>query len=484
MAGDVADHHSTGPNVLAIGWDGADATVVRQLLSAGRLPNLSSLLDRGSWTGIEGFAGLGDDAHWSSFATGQPPGSHGRFHFEQAPHGTYNQTMILRDDPNLLPTFWSQLASQGITASILDVPKAPYASTPGVAEVVDWMPHGADADELSASSSELAELCAAHRPHAAFRECYSVAGPNGLPPETHLRRIDDRRAARTSALCEWVAARSDALTLAVYASCHCVGHGYTHLHDVSGDDPLSVEFERLDTDLGRVISAWGGPPENVVVFSLTGMGLATTARLETEATVRALNRRWLRANPRFGAVSAAKHAKARVRTRGAEPLPSADAFRCMKFVAPATAVRVNLQGRDPRGIIPANRFKPVLDWLADRLRELVDDNGTPVLSEVLFTADEFKGERHDALADLIAVWATDRPGPVHTSVTSVEACDYTNVERVRGDHVPGGWMVCGQSLQTPTDEIAVDKIGEQFCYWLRSRRSSAERNTGPRLETE
>ena len=43
----VRDSRRFAERVLLIGWDGADWSILRRLLSQGRLPHLESLLERG-----------------------------------------------------------------------------------------------------------------------------------------------------------------------------------------------------------------------------------------------------------------------------------------------------------------------------------------------------------------------------------------------------------------------------------------------------
>ena len=112
--------------LLVVGWDAADAETVDELLAEGRLPTLASLLDGGRRTDVTGWPGLGDDAIWTTFATGLHPGEHGQFHYvERAPGGFH----LVRSEHRTEP-FWARLADEGITVSVLDVPKSPAGRHP------------------------------------------------------------------------------------------------------------------------------------------------------------------------------------------------------------------------------------------------------------------------------------------------------------------------------------------------------------------
>ncbi len=369
--------------------------------------------------------------------------------------------MIMRDDPGPVPSWWSRLVDQGVSAAVFDVPKSPYYPTEGVDEVVDWMAHGADSDELSASSGPLRELCESHRPHGAFRACYA-APRNDEEIRTHVEGVQERREAFTAAVRQWVGSNQRDLTLVVYASSHCLGHRYPP-EEAGPPDRVGDELEALDRDLGELIEAWGGDPGRVLVFSLLGLHAGAAAGPETAATVQALNRYWLRRNPRLGLWSLAKRLKARLR-REEGPVPTADAFTAMKLVAPSTAVRLNLIGRERRGIVPPERREELIEWLVARLSELVDDDGEPVLAGVVRAEDAYPGERHDALGDVFAIWRAREPGRVRTSVTTVTPAN--PFAPPAADHQAGGWLVTGAALSIDANELPVHGMAARFGHWL------------------
>ncbi|MEM9465646.1 MAG: alkaline phosphatase family protein [Actinomycetota bacterium] len=464
--------------VLLVGWDAVDGEAVSHLLDEGRLPNLAAILAGGARTTLEGYPGLGDDAHWSSFATGTPPGIHGRFHFEQAAPGDYQQTMIRRDRPGPVDTWWSRLGRLGATATVIDVPKSPFVPTPGVDEVVDWMAHGADADDPTASSDPLAALVQRHRPHGAFAECHRIDDDeSGV--RRHLDQVAERRDAFGDGVRAWLADHPADVTVVVFASAHCVGHRAPF--DGPDGDRVAAEMEALDDQLGRLVAAWGGDPRRVGVLSLLGMFTAPDAGPEAEATVRALNRRWLVRHPRIGWKAVAKIVKARLR-RQQGPVPTADAFTTVKLIAPATVVRVNLVGRQRRGIVPADKLDEVCDWLVARLSEMTDATGRRALTAVYRTDAALPGPRHDALGDVVAVWGLRRPGRVRTSVTDVVPDDPR--PSTAGDHRTGGWLISGGGLELPGATVMVDELGALTAGWLGFDQASAAASFDPTALTE
>src|SRR5258707_15664202 len=63
--------------VLAIGIDAAEPTLVRELIEAGQMPVLKSLLAGGKWLRVKSPAHIGSGSVWPTFITGEEPASHG-----------------------------------------------------------------------------------------------------------------------------------------------------------------------------------------------------------------------------------------------------------------------------------------------------------------------------------------------------------------------------------------------------------------------
>ena len=81
------------PEVVIIGFDGADARLVDEYMSRGELPNLSALRDEGTFRPFLPTNPPQTPVSWSSFATGVDPGRTEIFDF------------IKRDPTNYLPSF-------------------------------------------------------------------------------------------------------------------------------------------------------------------------------------------------------------------------------------------------------------------------------------------------------------------------------------------------------------------------------------------
>ncbi|MCD6290595.1 MAG: alkaline phosphatase family protein, partial [Anaerolineae bacterium] len=65
------------PRVLVIGWDGADWRILRPLMRAGYMPNLTALVERSAVGDLLSTQPAVTGPAWSSFMTGKSPARHG-----------------------------------------------------------------------------------------------------------------------------------------------------------------------------------------------------------------------------------------------------------------------------------------------------------------------------------------------------------------------------------------------------------------------
>ena len=84
---------ATGPKVLILGFDGADARLTEQWMDEGKLPNLARLRDQGTFSPLRSTIPSQTPVSWSTFSTGLNPGRTGIFDF------------LKRDITNYRPSF-------------------------------------------------------------------------------------------------------------------------------------------------------------------------------------------------------------------------------------------------------------------------------------------------------------------------------------------------------------------------------------------
>ncbi len=83
--------------VVFVGIDGATWEIIDDLIAEGRLPNLLSMMKRGSYGPLRSTLPPNSSLAWSSFMTGVEPGKHGVFFFREQRPGSYQRPVISFD---------------------------------------------------------------------------------------------------------------------------------------------------------------------------------------------------------------------------------------------------------------------------------------------------------------------------------------------------------------------------------------------------
>ncbi len=107
--------------VLIIGLDGATWDVIHPMIAAGRLPTLSCLVREGASGILRSTMPPLSPVAWSSFLTGQNPGRHGVFGFEEPVEGTYDFRPVT-SRPAGDRSLWRIASDHGRRVVALDIP--------------------------------------------------------------------------------------------------------------------------------------------------------------------------------------------------------------------------------------------------------------------------------------------------------------------------------------------------------------------------
>ncbi len=136
---------ASAKRVVVLGLDGLEPTITERLMAEGRLPNLSRLAARGTYTRLKTTCPPLSPVAWSSFTTGTNPGKHNIYDFIGRNPATYRPTQssvqvrpgrrTLRLGSWVIPLsrpeitglrkskpFWSVLGEAGIFSAVIRVP--------------------------------------------------------------------------------------------------------------------------------------------------------------------------------------------------------------------------------------------------------------------------------------------------------------------------------------------------------------------------
>lgn len=434
-----------GADIVLVGLDGADRDLVACLADEGRLPVIARMRERGLWGDVESFVGLGDDAAWSSFATGVGPGRHGRRFYRHYRPGTYDWSNANRADIRGVP-FWDTLAARGHRFAVLDVPKAPLGSHIENLVVADWMSHGAHEPPVICHPAEIwhDELSAWLDRDETYWDCHHP-GSNDDFASSLFQRAMLRADFAIDVLSR---AHWDALVV-VFAETHCSGH---FLWDEI--DRVEDVYVAVDMQLGRLIDA-AGPASTVIVCSFLGMGSHHSSARLADAVLEQLEpaspsaelpltRRGLRALRRRVPQGVRDHTPTRIRrltedTRDREF--GRRRFWRVPTDLPDTPIRFNVIGREPYGsVAPGAEFDALCDELRGEFLALVEPrSGRRLVRDVVVARDAHPGDAPEDFADLFVIWdhshrlaaaSSPRIGELHVAPDAGRP----------GEHCAGGWL--------------------------------------------
>lgn len=430
------------PPALAIAIDAAEGRLVRRLAAEGRLPAIARLLDEGRWGVVRSPAPLGSGAVWPTFTTGEAPdrhGVHGEYSWDAAAMRLRRQTF------DHLDPFWRRLADAGARVTVVDVPFAPLVKHERLIEVADWGAHdwlgGSTLVHPSAVQADLADLLRVPHPLVAGR--IDSDGPGDVEGLRHVAAslVAGARQRGDLVLRLLDLAATD-LLIVVFTEAHRASHLLWHTLDEGhpawqerlGDLPREVMtglvdvFRAIDTEVGRIL-ARVGPDAPVIVFALHGMqparGIPALLGDVLERWGFAARRQWWQRSARETLGAIAKGAKQRLPgplkaayyrhvpksvtmqlAQPSVPMPAHDWRRTRAVSLPTDQhgwIRLNLQGRESQGAVPASAYEALCLELRSRLLALASPEG-PLVRDVVIMAETAGGPPR-ALPDLVVHWS-------------------------------------------------------------------------------
>lgn len=465
---------STRHPVVMIGLDAAEIDVIESLIAEGRLPNLARLRDRG-WSGtLRANPAAFLSMVWPTFYSAQPMGHHA-WYYNKVWRPERSQLEYV--SPKWLPirNFVQDLPSE-LRVAILDVPFAADAPV-GLNGVYlnGWQCH----DDFGKQEFPAGLRAEMERRHGKPRLEPEVFGPQSTRTLRELRAMVCDSGAQFGEVCRDVLGRERwDLFLAVFGSTHRGSHYLWDLSQVDLDDAdpktrqvlegaLADCFESADAALGRILEPLGNDVR-VLVFALHGMGPNRGWFEFLPKLLDQIHRGGGAAEPKKGLLFRLKKALPWTLVRQVTrriphswnkalvPLWSRRMYDwgSTRYWALPTDhngyIRINLRGRDGRGIVSPDDLPRVYDEIRTGLLSFRDlTTGRPIVSDVILT-DAVVGTdapRRNQLPDMVVLWRDE------VSVAEVEGVVSDRYGEIRwgkggrfpsgrsGNHTDHGWFV-------------------------------------------
>ncbi|MDQ2937306.1 MAG: alkaline phosphatase family protein [Acidobacteriota bacterium] len=430
---------NNGGRLLAIGIDAAEPTLVRKLIEQGRMPTLERLLRDGKWMKVESSARIGSGSVWPTFMSGQGPGVHGVYgewvwHAETMDLSRYRGS-------NVAP-FWKRLAEGGVSVGVLDVPFMPMVGLSDGFEISEWGPHDLVEYEPQIGPARVADLIAKQPPHP-LSVNPSASGPHDYKnlqklSDACLQGIKLRGALARSLLTETRPQLSLIAFTEIHHSAHYLWHTVEPEHQVYRTDqfanlnntrhPLDDIYGEVDRQIGELMKAVSDETA-VMVFSLHGMqpahgvpaflapllcemGFARFANWNSQgwpdrsrafvAELKSRSPKWLK-KLYYRILSPTVTHRLALTTM----LPLYDWNHTQAFALPTDQhgwIRINLIGREARGIVPAECYDETCNILEKALRDSTTEDGRPLVREVIRTAYRVEDALAQRIPDLVVHW--------------------------------------------------------------------------------
>jgi|GEM_PF-1079710 len=475
---------SNGPSVLAIGIDAAESTLVRQLIEQNEMPALKALLERGRWLGVQSPAPIGSGAVWPTFITGVGPTTHGMY----SEWSWKPDVMGLSRYHGLhLTPFWKEQAQQNIPVGTFDIPFAlPVGLSEGF-EVSEWWAHDSTGAGLQAGPKEILSLVKNSPTHPLSANRFVNATPNS---QSDLQALSDAciegvrlRGALARTLIKQTNPR---LSVMVFPEIHHASHQMWHTvdpnHRIYDGRKLKVVepflkdlYRAVDSQIAALIDS-SNSEDSILVFALHGMrpAFGFPAFLGPLLSERGFSciANWRSQSLRGRGLSLLAETKrhtpeklkqlyykmtpTRATHKLARPtmLPQYNWTRTRAFSLPTDQygwIRINLIGRETKGIVPLDQYEDTCEQLKKLLLGLTNDDGQPLVRDIVFTAANAERAASNPLPDLVVHWedaafawplklkdSNVQVDPVARKSTGQHASEGFCIYNARGDNFSSG----------------------------------------------
>ena len=453
---------------LFIGLDAFDPDVLREGVRRGEFPAFARLLARSRACETTTDPGTYVGSLWATVHTGVDPSQHGLYCWADLEPGTYQ--VRLSDERNITnDSFWTTLSRAGYRCAVVDIPHCKLDADINGVHVINWMTHFKTVEGFASAPAGLADELARRFGLDPVPHCNAIDhSPEGLArfTEAMLARVEWR----TKFVLEQIASGDFDLVALGYGEGHCVGHQCYHEHlaaPFSADDPVLRVYRAIDRAVGRLMEACPDDCATVLLAS-HGMGPHYDGSHVAERLLRKVDRvldagRPIPLRRRLLDVVAANRLRRLLGpvARLLPPeLPRSAHYRA--FVVPnnevAFGVRVNLQGREPAGLVSLDEYDAYLDKLQSVLMQARrPDDGSPAFVEALQTVKLYGTDpMRNGLPDLMLTW--DRTRPFAGLDIPGVARSMGESRSVRtGDHRAGGLAVfAGSAAQNANRNVPMD----------------------------
>lgn len=358
-----------------IGLDGTPFSFLKKEIAAGHLPNLASLSSDGSFNVMETEIPTISSVAWASFMTGKNPGEHGIFGFTDRKSGTYDlyfpNYSHLRSEP-----MWDALNKSGKRCCVLNVPST-YPARPMNGVMVSGFV--APSLERATYPDSALEFLQASNYRIDVDASKGRESLDALLEDLFLT-LEKRR----EAFLHFMGQEEWDLFVGVFTGTDRLHHFFWKQYEENDATyyPAFMSFyKRVDEIVGEMVAEM---PSGSALLMLSDHG-STTIKNEIY-------------------INAYLHACGYLEFVKESPMTIADidGSRTKAYCMDPGRIYLNLQGREPAGIIPKAKYYDTLNELKNIFQDLKDpQSGDTVIEKIFFKDDIYHGKVLDRAPDMI-----------------------------------------------------------------------------------
>jgi len=468
--------------VFLLGLDGGSWNVFDHLFAKGVMPRFQQLCQDGARAVLESTLPPITPVAWTSLMTGVNPGRHGVFAFRKPkPDNSYLPMPVNRMDMQVPTVFDYYRDDPGFVS--LNLPMS-FPATPLAGRMVTGMMTPQGETDLAAHPATLLEEFAAAGIDYVIDPKLEVdksVDPANLfdgwkqAPEEFLATLGRITENRMKAV-DWVRAQRDwSVFICVIVGTDRIQHLFwdTLMSDDAGPIAKAVEayYRQVDRHIGDLMDSLD-PEDALLVMSDHGF-VKTHGSFQTNEWLRRhgwIAKREAKRSPlypvkvllnRLG-ITRAKLGRVLSEKQSSHLQLRAshiDWSKSQAYLSGPFAIRINLKGRETLGQVEPADFDDLVARIAAELRDLRDETGTRLISDVSLGSDIYRGDGDGNHGDIVFTFRDDLN---HTAYAAELGGDIFDREiSKQGDHRVdgilaawgGGIQTCAEGLRLSIDAV-------------------------------
>ncbi|MFC6938881.1 alkaline phosphatase family protein [Salinirubellus sp. GCM10025818] len=364
---------SDGPRVAFFGIDGVPYSLIAD--NPDTFPNLTALAREGSSGAIDSIVPPESSACWPALTTGVNPGQTGVYGFQDRENGSYDTYVPMGQDVRAT-RIWDRVADDGRDATVMNVPVT-FPPQRNVQRMVSGFL--SPSVEKASYPDELRNDLESSN----YRIDVNAKLGHDEDKSEFMEDAHETLDARYEAFRRYVEKDDWDLFFGVFMTTDRVNHFLFRDYERDGENKEAfLEFyEKVDSYLGRLREAL---PEDVTMVVASDHGFTS---LDYEVHFNA----WLQEE---GWLS--------YRDDDHDSLDDISEETRAYSLIPGRFY-INLEGREPRGVVPQEEYEETRAELKSALESLEGPDGNPVADRVVTREEAFRGDHDDIAPDLVVV---------------------------------------------------------------------------------